>query len=57
MMKTFVIFGMIVGSLAGGYAPALWGGSVFLMSSVFLAAIGGFAGIWVGYKIALKFDV
>lgn len=54
MTKTFTITGMIVGSLAGGYAPMLWGGSVFSISSIILGAIGGFAGIWIGYKIATR---
>jgi len=57
MMKTFIMTGMVLGSLAGGYAPMLWGGSVFSMSSILLSAVGGFAGIWAGYKIASRLDV
>jgi len=56
-MKTLVIIGMIFGSLLGGYAPVLWGGSIFSMSSILLTAVGGFAGIWAGYKIASKLDI
>ena len=43
---------MVVGSSAGSYVPVLWGGSVFSASSIFFGAIGGLAGIWVGYKLA-----
>lgn len=55
-MKTLVMAGMIGGSLIGGYLPLLWGGSVFSMSSIFLSAVGGFFGIWVGYKLGSRFD-
>lgn len=57
MMKTFVMTGMIVGSIVGGYLPALWGGNVFSMSSLFLSALGAFVGIWAGYKAATRLDV
>ncbi len=56
-MKKFVMTGMILGSLAGGYVPLIWGGSAFSMSSILLAAGGGFAGIWVGYKLALRLGI
>ena len=49
--------GMIVGSLAGGYLPVLWGGSVFSMSSILLSAVGGLAGIWLGFRIARRLDI
>lgn len=54
-MKKLVMFGMLVGSSLGSYLPVLWGGSLFSLSSIFWGAIGGFAGIWVGYKIAVRF--
>jgi len=53
-MKTLAIFGAIAGSYAGSCLPLLWGGSVLSISSIFFSAIGGFAGIWVGYKIAVR---
>mgnify|MGYP003553230288 FL=1 len=43
---------MAVGSTAGGYIPLLWGGSTFSMSSIILAALGGFLGIYTGYKLS-----
>lgn len=43
---------MSVGSIVGGYAPLLWGGSTFSLSSILLGALGGFLGIYAGYKIS-----
>ena len=54
IMKKTVLFAMILGSVAGGYIPLLWGGSVFSAASVLIAAVGGFAGIWIGYKIGSR---
>lgn len=56
-MKTLVIFGAIAGSYAGSYLPALWSGSMFSITSLFLGAVGGFIGIWIGYKIAMRMDL
>jgi hypothetical protein len=52
-MKKLTMFGAFVGSCAGSYIPVLWGGSLLSMSSLLLGAVGGFAGIWTGYKIAV----
>jgi hypothetical protein len=56
-MKKFIFIFMILGSYAGSYLPALWGGSLFSMSSILLSAVGGFLGIWLGYKIATRVGV
>ena len=56
-MKTLIIFGAFVGSCAGSYIPVLWGGSLLSMSSLLLGAGGGFAGILIGYKIAVRMDL
>jgi hypothetical protein len=56
-MKKLTMFGAFVGSCAGSYIPVLWGGSLLSMSSLLLGAVGGFAGIWIGYKIALRMDI
>ena len=42
---------MFIGSIAGGYIPSLWDASIFSLSSVVLSAVGGFIGIWVGYRM------
>jgi len=56
MLKTFVMIGMIAGGTAGGYLPMLWGGSVLSVSSIIWSAVGGFAGIWLGYKIGSQLE-
>lgn len=50
--KTLIFIGMIVFSTIGGFIPMLWGDSALSMSSIFLSAIGGFFGIWAGYKVS-----
>jgi len=48
--KSFIIIGMIIGSMAGGYAPILLGADsifAFLGGSI----IGGFVGIWGAFKL------
>jgi hypothetical protein len=45
---------MVFGSFAGSYLPALWGGSIFSLSSILLGAVGGLLGIWAGYKISVR---
>jgi hypothetical protein len=51
MQNKLIWFGMFVGSSIGGYIPTLWGASVFSLSSIGLSAVGGFLGIWLGYRI------
>ncbi len=48
--KTAIWWGMFIGGTIGGFIPNLWGAGIFSLSGVFLTAIGGFLGIWVGYK-------
>ena len=50
--KTTIWIGMFIGSAIGGYIPMLWGGSLFSFSSIILTAVGGLAGIWLGFKIS-----
>ncbi|MFA6193360.1 MAG: hypothetical protein WC726_00655 [Parcubacteria group bacterium] len=57
MSKTFIMIGLFLGSIIGGYVPLLWGGSIFSFSSISLSAIGAFAGIWLGFKIANRLDL
>lgn len=49
--QKLVWFGVFVGSTVGGFIPTLWGDSFMSMSSVIFTAIGGFLGIWLGWKI------
>jgi hypothetical protein len=47
--KTLIWIGLTLGSIAGGYLPALWGGDLLSFSSVILSTVGGILGIWPGY--------
>ena len=41
---------MTVGSGLGGYLPVLWGGELLSISSVVWSGVGGFVGVWLGYR-------
>jgi hypothetical protein len=56
-MKKIIMLFMIVGSYAGGYLPVLWGADVMSISSLFFGAIGGFLGIWAGYKLSARYGI
>ena len=56
-MKTLIITGMVFGSWGGSYLPLLWGADVLSMQSILFGAVGGFAGIFLGYKLAQKLDL
>ena len=47
--KKLIMLGMVAGSIAGGYLPALFGLDG-LMVSLLGSFIGGIIGIWIGYK-------
>lgn len=49
--KKIIMLFMFIGSTIGGFLPMLWGGGALSMSSVITTAIGGFAGIYIGYKL------
>jgi len=42
---------LTIGSLIGSYLPTLWGAGFLSISSVILSAVGGFAGIYLGFKL------
>jgi phage tail tape-measure protein len=46
-----IMLGMVVGSVAGGYIPSLFG-SVDLMISLLGSTIGGILGIWIAFKLS-----
>ncbi len=50
--KSIIWIGMVCGSLIGSFVPSIWGDGMFSMSSVIFTAVGGFAGIWIGFKIS-----
>lgn len=50
-LKAWVTLGLIVGSIIGGYIPALWGdNSLFSVTSILFSTAGGLTGIWAGYR-------
>lgn len=51
-VKTATWGGMTIGSLIGSFIPVLWGDNPFSVASVIFTAIGGIAGIVIGYKMA-----
>jgi len=53
--KIWITSGLIVGSLLGGFIPALWGDSGFSVTSAIFNFIGGAVGLYVGYKISQAF--
>ena len=53
-MKSLIWIFMILGSWVGSLIPSLWGAGMFSFSSVLLSAVGGFAGIYAGYRIAQR---
>jgi len=54
-IKSAVMTGMILGSIAGGYIPVLFGVSPFSYASIIWTAVGGFLGIWLSYKLAERY--
>jgi hypothetical protein len=50
--KKLVWLGAIIGSTLGGLIPGLWHASMVSPWGLVFSALGGFAGIWAGWKIA-----
>ena len=50
--KKLIMLAMVVGSIAGGYLPALFGLDG-LMVSLLGSFIGGIIGVWIGYKFSM----
>lgn len=51
-MKSLIWIGVLVGTTVGGFVPSLWGAGMFSLSGVIFSAVGGFLGIWLGYKLS-----
>lgn len=50
--KVFIYIFVFIGGALGGYIPTLWGSNAFGLASIIGSVIGGFLGIWVGYKLS-----
>ncbi len=42
---------MMIGGMAGGYVPLLWGAGYFSFASIFFSAFGAIFGIWIAFKM------
>jgi hypothetical protein len=40
-----------MGTIVGGYVPALWGAGSFSMASIVFSLFGGVAGVWAGFRL------
>ena len=45
-----IIFGMVIGSLVGGYIPTFFGAGIFSVFSIITGTIGAFIGIWLVFR-------
>jgi len=43
----------LIGTTVGSFVPLLWGGSLLSVTSIIFTAIGGIAGIYIGYKMTV----
>jgi hypothetical protein len=50
--KKIIWFWMTVGLFVGSFIPMLWGAGEFSFSSIILSGVGGFLGIWIGFKLS-----
>jgi len=55
MNRTPIWIGMILGSFLGGLIPTLFGAGSISIASVVGSVVGGFAGIYLGYKISRRY--
>ena len=51
MTKTLIWLGIFIGSTLGSFIPLLWGEGLLSFSSIIFSGIGGFLGLWAGYKL------
>ncbi|HTH92900.1 MAG TPA: hypothetical protein VL576_00240 [Candidatus Paceibacterota bacterium] len=51
--KQTIILLTIIGGTIGSFIPLLWGDNLLSFSSVIFTAIGGFLGIYIGYKLRI----
>jgi hypothetical protein len=52
-----IIFGMTIGSIAGGYMPTLLGANAFSLTSLFGSTAGGILGIWLAFKLSRQMSL
>ncbi len=52
MERKIIWLGLFVGSTIGGFIPSLWGAGALSFSGLIFSALGGFVGIWLGFRIS-----
>ncbi len=58
MNKRTIMFGAVGGMTIGSVVPMLWGDyNTFGITSVMLAAVGGFLGIWIAAWLSKTLDI
>lgn len=50
--KAIIMWGMVIGSFAGGALPALFGAGAISFASLVGSLVGGLAGIWIAFKLS-----
>lgn len=50
--KQIIWIGVLVGSVVGGYIPALWGAGLLSFSGIIFSTLGAFAGLWLAFKVS-----
>ena len=49
--KTIIMFGMVLGSVLGGFFAELLGLGMFSFTALFVSAAGAVIGIWLAYRM------
>jgi hypothetical protein len=49
--KKLIMLFMFIGSTVGSFVPSLWDAGMFSLWGLVFSALGGFAGIWAGYRL------
>ena len=52
MSKTFIWFGLFIGSTIGAYVPSLFGADTMTLWSILGSVVGGVVGIFAGNHLA-----
>lgn len=48
--RSVILFGLVIGSVAGGYVPTLLGADSISFASLWGSIAGGTLGIWLAFK-------
>ncbi|MFH1367565.1 MAG: hypothetical protein ABII64_00425 [Elusimicrobiota bacterium] len=49
--KTMIMFGMVIGSIAGGFFADLLSFGMFSFTGLFISSAGAVAGIYLAYRL------